>query len=189
MPGKYLSEFDKGQIQAMRNMGSSIKQIAQTLGRNRKTIGNYLKKANQLPPGEFPKAAPKSGRPRKITEHGQLIMKKAFQTSPRKPCKSLKIEHPDLFGHVSRKSLSTYCIRDLNMPSRVARKKPLLTLVHMQKRLAFASYEQSNPSVCSTQSKFSNVIIFFLPFTGVLHTFEGGGFNHDLTRKSPLQFK
>ena len=138
MTGKYLSGFDKGQIQGMRNMGSSIKQIAQTLGRNRKTIGDYLKKANQLPPGEFPKVAPKSGRPRKITERGQLIMKKAFQKSPRKTCKGLKIEQPDLFGHVSRKTLSTYCIRDLNMPSRVARKKPLLTLVHMQKRLAFA---------------------------------------------------
>ena len=65
-------------------------------------------------------------------------MSRAFLKSPRKPCKQLKIEYPDIFGDIKVRRLQDHACRRLEFRSRVARKKPLLTPAHIQKRLKFA---------------------------------------------------
>ena len=138
MPGKYLNDYEKGQIQGMRDCGMGVTQIAHTMKRNISTIQRLIKKARDLSPGHCPAVKPKIGRPRKVSAHGLLIMKKAFQKSPRKSLKHLKLDHPQLFGDVKVRTLNLVCTRDLKMRARVARKKPLLTTVHKKKRLEFA---------------------------------------------------
>lgn len=138
MTGKYLTDYEKGKIQGMKDCGIGVTQIALTMKRNIRTIMRLLKKARDLSPGHCPAVKPKTGRPRKVNAHGLLVMKKAFQKSPRKTLKHLKLDHPQLFGDVKVRTLNLACTRDLNMRARVAKKKPLLTATHKRKRLEFA---------------------------------------------------
>ena len=120
MPGKYLNDYEKGQIQGMRDCGMGVTQIAHTMKRSLCTIQRLLKKARELSPGHCPAVKQKTGRPRKVNAHGLLVMKTAFQKSPRKSLKHLKIEHPQLFGDVKVRNLNLVCTRDLKMRARVA---------------------------------------------------------------------
>ena len=135
MTGKYLTDYEKGQIQGMKDCGIGVTQIARTMKRNIRTIMRLLKKARDLSPGHCPAVKPKTGRPRKVNAHGLLVMKKAFQKSPRKTLKHLKLDHPQLFGDVKVRTLNLACTRDLNMRARVAKKNLYLQLLIREKDL------------------------------------------------------
>ena len=79
MTGKYLTDYEKGRIQGMKDCGIGVTQIALTMKRNIRTIMRLLKKARDLSPGHCPAVKPKTGRPRKVNAHGLLVMKKHFR--------------------------------------------------------------------------------------------------------------
>ena len=138
MPGKPLSHVEIGQIDAYRSCGKNIGEIALIMGRNRRTISRFLKKWRGCSPGKVPVHKQRPGKKRLINEHASRVMSRAFLKSPKKPCKILKIEYPEVFGDISVRRLQDHACRRLEFKSRVARKKPLLTPAHMQKRLKFA---------------------------------------------------
>ena len=138
MPKKSLSKEEKGQILALKSCGRSISHIAMVMNRNRHTISTLIKRADHLPPGQVPDRKYSPGRPRKVNEHASRVMKRAFLRSPRKSCKQLKYEYPEVFGSAKIRTLQNHACRRLGFKSRVARKKPLLTELHKKKRLAFA---------------------------------------------------
>lgn len=138
MPGKYLTDVEKGQIIAYRNSGKTINDIVRIMHRSRNTISSLLKAARDLPPGQVPERKTSPGRPRLLNVHDERLMARAFRRSPRKSCRKLKEEFPETFGHVKVRTLRDYCVKKLNYRSRVARKKPLLTDIHIAKRLEFA---------------------------------------------------
>ena len=138
MPGKPLTPVEIGQIDAYRNCGKNIGEIALIMGKNRRTISRFIKKWRECSPGKVPVHKERPGKKRLINEHASRVMARAFLKSPRKPCKQLKIEYPELFGDIKVRTLQDHACRRLEFKSRVARKKPLLTPAHIQKRLKFA---------------------------------------------------
>ena len=138
MPKKNLSMDERGAILAYRNRGMSITDIARLMGRDRNTIARLLKAAKDLPPGKISTYKTSPGRPRKISAYAGRVMKRAFDRSPRKSCRKLKEENPDIFGHVKVRTMQNHAVKRLNYRSRIAKNKPLLTKIHIQKRLAFA---------------------------------------------------
>ena len=46
--GTKLSEFEKGEITALKRVGKSQREISKGLGRNKTVICNYLKSPNKL---------------------------------------------------------------------------------------------------------------------------------------------
>ena len=140
MPGKQLSDIEIGQIDAYRASGKSIKDISLIMGRDRKTISHFMAKWRQCSPGKTPSHKVRLGRKRKINENTSRLMKNAFLRSPRKSCRALKTQYKDLFHDIKVRTIQDHACRRLNFRSRVARKKPLLTKVHMEKRLKFARF-------------------------------------------------
>ena len=100
MPGKPLTDVEIGQIEAYRNCGKGVNEIARILKRNRKTVSCFIKKWDKCGPGETPAHKKRPGRNPKINDHASRIMKRAFLKSPRKSCKELKIEHSAIFQDV-----------------------------------------------------------------------------------------
>ena len=134
MPGKPLSPVEIGQIDAYRNCGKNIGEIALIMGRNRRTISRFIKKWRECNPWKTPVHKHRLGKKRLINEHASRVMARTFLKSPRKPCKQLKIEYPELFGDIKVRRLQDHACRRLQFKSRVARKMPLLTAKHIQKR-------------------------------------------------------
>ena len=54
MPGKQLSQMEIGQIEAYKNCGKGVCEIARILKRDRKTIACFFKKWADCGPGESP---------------------------------------------------------------------------------------------------------------------------------------
>ena len=133
MPGKPLTHIEIGQIDAYRNCGKNIGEIALIMGRNRRTISRFINKWRQCSPGKTPEHKPRPGKKRLINEHASRVMSRAFLKSPRKPCKQLKIEYPDIFGDIKVRRLQDHACRRREFRSRVARKKPLLRGLSMGK--------------------------------------------------------
>ena len=135
MTGKRLSEYEKGIIDGFRLSGKTASEIARFLDRHPSAISRYFK---TCPAGETRKEKYSPGRPRKISDHALRVMSRALLKSPRKSMRKLKCEYPDLFNLVKIRTMQDNAVRRLKFLTRSARKKPLLTEKHVQKRLAFA---------------------------------------------------
>ena len=61
MPGKPLTAIEIGQIDAYRNCGKNIGEIALIMGRNRRTISRFIKKWRECSPGKTPVHKPRPG--------------------------------------------------------------------------------------------------------------------------------
>lgn len=157
MTGKRLTSWEKGAIDAYRTSGKSQSEISRLLGRAQSTISRYFR---TVPAGETRIENYSPGRPRLINGHGTRLMARAFLRSPRKSCKKLKGENPDIFGDISVRTIQDHVSRRMGFRSRSARKKPLLSETHKRRRLAFAkkyapwSKEQWRGVMWSDESAF-----------------------------------
>ena len=143
MPGKPLTPVEIGKIDAYRASGKSIQEISVIMNRNRKTISRFVSKWRQCSPSKTPSHKPRLGRKPKIGKHASRVMKFAFLKSPRKSCRQLKSENPQIFEGVSVRTLQDHACRKLKFRSRVAKKKPLLTKKNIEKRYKFAMKTKS----------------------------------------------
>ena len=127
MTGLRLTEYQKGQIDSLRLARKKASDIAKIINKSKSCVSRYFR---AVPAGETRHERYSPRRPRKITDHGCRVITRAFQKSPRKSCKKLKNEYPELFKDVKVRTLQDYSCRVLGYRSRCARKKPLLTKAH-----------------------------------------------------------
>ena len=60
--GTKLSEFENGEITALKRVGISLREISKALGRSKTVIGNYLKSPNKYGTRKA------TGRPEKLSQ-------------------------------------------------------------------------------------------------------------------------
>lgn len=127
--GTELTEFEKGQIQALHDQKIIITDIANQVGRSRRVIANYLKN-----PAGYGLKKHKRGRKSKLTnrQKNRIIQTASNSTKSTKEIK----EELDL--HVHRETVrriiknSPHIIRAKMLPA------PALKPEHIEKRLTFA---------------------------------------------------
>ena len=115
------------------------KEICFWIKRSKATIMKILSQAKGHPAGYIPCHKPIiKGRPRKTSRKSDKLLKKEVEKDPMISSTQLRRIHPNLFKNVSLRTIPHRLQKDLNMPSRRAAKKPLLTDKMKQKRLEFA---------------------------------------------------
>ena len=138
MVGKYVSKKEKACALALREEKLPIKEISFRIKRSKATIMRLLSQAKGHPAGYIPYHKPIKGRPRKTSKKYDKLLKREVEKDPMISSTQLKRIYPNLFKHVSLRTIRHLLQKDLNMPSRRAAKKPLLTDNIKQKRLEFA---------------------------------------------------
>ncbi len=117
--------------------GASVTRVAANLHVSRRTICSLKQAAARLPDNTIPIRKVGSGGKKKTTERTNTIVKREVLLNPSITAASLKKKHPMLLQDVSIRTIQHRLQKDLNMPSRRAAKKPLLTAPMMKKRIQF----------------------------------------------------
>jgi hypothetical protein len=81
----------------------------------------------RLQPGIIPKVSPHSGKPRKTTDVTDRLIKREATDNPWITASELKENHPGLLCNVSIRTIQHRLQRELDLPSKCAVQKPLLT--------------------------------------------------------------
>ena len=142
--GKLKSD-EKAQILAFQEAGMSSMQIASRMGHHRASIDRLLQKAKVNDKNGVPPHKKGSGRPRKVTNLLENIIKRAVTNDPTLTAPGMKHLLPEL-ANISLRTINHVLLKRLKIPSRVAAMKPLLTAKMKQKRLNFAkAYSHFTP--------------------------------------------
>jgi transposase len=124
----------------------STKQIIIKTGRNRTTINRLLAAAKKLPVNSIPKRKKGSGRPRKVTPQVLKMLKMQIDKYPFMTAGQLRATVPAL-ADLSDRTVQRRLQKDLNMRSKVAALKPMLTSVMKKKRMLFCKkYKDWTPA-------------------------------------------
>jgi transposase len=133
---KHLKIEEKAKILAWNEEGLSSRVIAARLGRDKATINRIVIKAREQGTKNVPVRKEGSGRPKKMTAYMLGCLKRQIRKYPGMTAADLKETVPELSA-VSERSVQRHLQTTLDMPSRSAAQKPLLTLKMKKKRLAF----------------------------------------------------
>jgi transposase len=133
---EHLKIADKAKIIAWSEEGLSSREIAARIGRDKATINRIIQKAKCLEKDDIPIRKAGSGRPRKMNGQMLLALKRQIRKYPTMTASDLKQSLPEL-APMSERSIQHHLQKSLNLPSRSAAQKPLLTLKMKKKRLAF----------------------------------------------------
>jgi len=134
---KQFTEAEKARILAWREEGHSCKDIAVRLGRSEVGVRKIFRSLRDLPDTATPPPAKKrSGRPRLTTPREDERLRRYVSLHPFKTAKELKREVPG-FQNMSVRRLQEVLQKRLDIPSRAAAAKPLLTEKMARKRLRF----------------------------------------------------
>lgn len=140
--GKELSCSEKKIILYLHDKGKSIKYICEMFDRCRQTIENVIKRAKER--GNI-QNIPRKGRPKLLTIRNERQILKENRENPHLSAPKI---NEKLKGTL-RKSVCDETVRRVvranNINGRVARKKPFISEVNRQKRLAFAELHKSKP--------------------------------------------
>jgi transposase len=143
MKSKDMSIENKAKIMCWAADKISTKEIAARLGVHPSTIRRHLAVLRELPPTASPPAnKPRSGRPRIATFVQETRLRNHVLRHPFKAARELKKDVAG-WGDKQVRFIQKTLQKRLNMPSRSAAQKPLLTSVMKKKRLAFAKKYQS----------------------------------------------
>jgi hypothetical protein len=115
-----------------------ISDIARRLGRSARTIKTLIQAAEGFPTSYIPCHKPIVGGPRKTSKQTDDILRRAVMKEPAISSTELKKMYPELLKNVSLRTIRHRLQIDLELPSRRAAKKPLLTKKMKDKRIAFA---------------------------------------------------
>jgi hypothetical protein len=108
------------------------------LGMSKATLMRVLAVARANPADPIAKQKKGSGHPTKLTEATLEIMKTKLQNTPMLTAIQLRMRIPKLEG-ISVRTIQRACKQTLKMPSRMMRKKPLLTERMRIQRLEFSN--------------------------------------------------
>jgi IS30 family transposase len=132
--GKALSEYQRGQIDAMHEQGLSNREIGKALGCAHTTIGRYLH--DKLNYG----VNKRCGRPPKVSERERRrIIKSASNTT-----KSGRQVKEELQLDVSSRTIRRVLNRSGVIQRTLMKRVPALTAAHRASRLAFAKDNMSS---------------------------------------------
>ena len=138
MPRSELSDVEKSRILTLREENVTIAEIVRRTGRSRSAIMRLLAAARSLPPGTIPTTKKRPGRKRKTSQLTDRLLKLAVTRNPRLTARELKLMYPMLLKDVAIRTVQHRLRYHLNLPSRVAACKPLLTPRMRAARLKFA---------------------------------------------------
>ena len=130
MPGKYLTDFEKGRIIALHDFCVSCNNIAQELSRGRHTIEKIVF-SNQISEmartGKPTPPKPESRRPKCTSEHLDRLIRRAITENPRLFAKGIKANFMEELKDVAIRTIQHRLQKDLGSQSRHAAGKVLLT--------------------------------------------------------------
>lgn len=134
---KQMTQVEKTQIKCWSDEGVSAKDIAGRLGRHAATVRRAVASMQGLSLSAVPPPAGKrSGRPKITSTRQDFRLKRYIMANPFKTAKEIKREVPG-FEDVHVRTIQRTLLKRLQMPSRNAAAKPLLTPPMVKKRLAF----------------------------------------------------
>ena len=135
------SEFtsaEKATIKGLREEGMSCKKIASRLGRSEAGVRAIYRTMKDVPLSSSPpRPKQRSGRPRLTTSRQDEQLRRYVNKNPFKTAKELKREVPG-FQQMSVRRIQDVLRSRLDLPSRCAAKKPLLTDRMALARMRFA---------------------------------------------------
>lgn len=144
-PKPYLSQDKISRIYALQKAGFGPKAIVEQTGVAQRTVERWIARCRASSGDEPPHHLPKSGRPRKCSPKTIKVLKRQSKASPKKTARQFKEENPRLLSDVSVRTVQRMLLRDMDLPSRSAARKPLLTAHHKANRLAFAKAHKDWP--------------------------------------------
>ena len=125
-----LSDYEKGQINALHQVGFNPTQISRQINRPCQTIRNYLKREKERGTHEN---LPRSGRPKALDSYDKRHLVRATKSNRRLPLS--KIHHnvaPQVSSHTIRCTLAK-----VNINKWRAIERPTLTKAHATARLGW----------------------------------------------------
>ena len=135
---KQFSVEEKSKIMGLYKGGVAAKDIAKSLHRNPAAVRKVIAALNDLPLLKTPPPAKKrTGRPSKHSHHSLERLRRYVLKFPQKTAREVKAELQG-FNDVPVRTIQRLILKKLNIPSRSAANKPLLTSVMVAKRLCFA---------------------------------------------------
>ena len=132
-----LKLSEKATILGWYEAGVSAAEISKRLGRHKSSIFRLIQKAKGLPKFTIPQRKIGSGRAPKAPNHVLGVLQREIKKHPRMTAAELRNTIPELQA-VSERTVQRYLQKKLNLPSRSAAQKPLLTKKMKKKRLQFA---------------------------------------------------
>jgi transposase/transcriptional regulator with XRE-family HTH domain len=135
---KQLSDVQKARALAWNQEHVSQVEICRRLGVSRSTISRLFSAAKKLNPDVLPSRKIGSGRPRKVSVKMLKKISKDICENPFMTARQIKNKNPRLLDDISLRTIRNVLLNYLNLKSRVAAKKPVLSEKMKQKRLAFA---------------------------------------------------
>lgn len=138
MVGSYLNNEEKARILSWIDEKIPIKEICLRSRRSERTIFRLKNASRDVPKFTVPSHKPIPGRPRLTSKETDKLLRREVLKNPRLTASELKSCYPILLEKPSIRTLRHRLQKDLQLPSRIASKKPLLTDAMKKKRLAFA---------------------------------------------------
>ena len=124
---KQMSETAKARALALREAGVKQKEVATMIGVSTKTVRRLEQRAEELEPGEVPRRRLGSGRKKSYGQTEIDAIRAAWEENQKITCTQLLLQLPQTLGHLSRKTVNNILLKELNLRSSVAAKKPFLT--------------------------------------------------------------
>lgn len=122
---------EKAQVVGMFKGGCRVSEIAVSLGIPKQSISDILKKYRIENTVE---TSQRSGRPKKLSERDTRAIVRVAKQNRRATLADITNSLPIQVSH----TVVRQALKDSGLQSRIARKKPFLSRVHKEKRLAFA---------------------------------------------------
>ena len=135
---KQMSETAKARALALREAGVKQKEVATMIGVSTKTVRRLEQRAAELEPGEVPRRRLGSGRKKSYGQTEIDAIRAAWEENQKITCTQLLLQLPQTLGHLSRKTVNNILLKELNLRSSVAAKKPFLTKFQRERRLKWA---------------------------------------------------
>lgn len=125
-------------IDTLYKAGYSVTEIVKETGVSQRSARRWVKKCRESSQLITPTQSKRPGLAPKLSTRTLKALKRQLNTRPTLTARQLKEENPALLGNVSVRTVSRNVQEKLDLPSRVAARKPLLTVTHKRNRVAFA---------------------------------------------------
>ena len=135
---KHMSDVQKARALAWHQEHVTQVEISRRLGVSRSSISRLLSAAMNLNPDVLPSRKIGSGRPRKVSVKMLKKISKDVCENPFLTARQIKNKNPRLLADISLRTIRYVLFEYLNLKSRVAARKPVLSERMKQRRLAFA---------------------------------------------------
>ncbi|GBP11148.1 Transposable element Tcb1 transposase [Eumeta japonica] len=142
----------------LHSQGKSYAQIGEIVERSRFTVRSIVKRFKG---GKNFNSASRSGRPRALTDRESKQIVRKVKENPKKTSTEIAAEVKHEFGKAIHPMTVRRVLHEANYSARVARRKPLVSLINQKKRLNYAKEFSNKPIsfwdevLFSDESKFN----------------------------------